>query len=169
MGAQPIPVEAVVKKLREDYRTVQLTGKKIYSADFSGQDLSRLKLRGSLFYNCNFDRADLTETDCIGSEFFGSSFVDSICYRTNFADAKLAGTNFQPRDCFGMIVSLNCKTFDGMRVSPLWFLGFLTFATLMNPVRFGTKDENLVDKLIAEVFGAERYVKLQAMFGRRDY
>jgi len=157
------------EKYKKDYRAVNLSNQKIYSKDFSGQDLSKLKMRNSLFYQCNFSNADLTETDCSGSEFFGSSFVDAICYRTNFADAKLAGADFRPKDCFGITLTMTCKTFDEMKVSPLWWLGLATFLTMMKPVKVGAKDEDLVDKLIGGVFGAERYVKLRALFSKREF
>jgi uncharacterized protein YjbI with pentapeptide repeats len=156
-----------VSKLKSDYRDVDLSRKRMYNANFAGQDLSKLRLRQSLFYNCNFDGANLSETDCEGSEFFGSSFREAVLYRTNFKDAKLAGTVFEPKDCFGMTVTLQCKTFDQMKVSQLWWFGFLFFATMMKPDRFPVQEE-LLDKLIAMI-GAERYVKLRNLFAKREY
>lgn len=153
--------------LKQDYRTVDLCRKKLYNVNFSGQNLSKLKMRQSLFMGCNFDKADLTETDCEGSEFLGSSFKESILYRTNFRDAKLAGTIFEPRDCYGMTISLTCATFREMKVSQIWWLGFVFFSTLMRPYQ-GPIHEDLVEKLIGGVLGAERYVKLHALFGKRE-
>jgi hypothetical protein len=149
-------------------RTEDLSKKRFYNRDFSGLDLSRLKLRHSVFYNCNFNSSNLSETDCEGSEFFGSTFIDSVCYRTNFKDAKLAGTTFAPKDCMGMTVTMQCQTFDGMKVSPLWFLCWLLMATMMVPGDgvFG-KGSELVDKLI-NVIGTERYLKLRGLFGKRN-
>jgi Pentapeptide repeats (8 copies) len=152
--------------LKQDFRSIDLCRKKHYNVDFSGQDLSKLKLRQSVFFCCNFDGADLTEADCEGSDFCSSTFRRTICYRTNFKDAKLSNTLFDPKDCFGMTVTLQCKTFEGMQPSQIWWYGFLFFLTMMRPLP-GPVKEPLVDNLIAMI-GAERYVNLKAMFQKRD-
>jgi uncharacterized protein YjbI with pentapeptide repeats len=140
---------------------------RFYSTDFSGQDLRRAQMRSSVFYNCKFDNADMTEADCTGSEFTGSSFEQTNCYRTNFRDAALAGTHFNPKDCMGMTITLSCKTFKGMKVGALWFYAYLLFATMMHP--FGTETSStLVDKVI-DAIGTDRWVKLKALFGKREF
>ena len=106
-----------------DYRKMDLCRKRFYSVDFSDLDLSDLKMKYSLMHNCCFDRANMSNTDCEGSEFFGSTFRDTTCYRTNFKDAKLANTVFQPKDAFGITLTLHCKTFENMRVPQIWFYG----------------------------------------------
>lgn len=124
-------------------------------------------MRNSLFMNCNFNEADMSEADCTGSDFQGSSFEGTKCYRTNFRDAVLAGTKFNPKDCFGMTISLSCKTFKGMRVGALWFYAWLLFATFMRP--YGSEESpGLVDKVI-EAIGGDRWVKLKAIFGKREF
>ena len=147
-------------------RAEDLSRKKFYGRDFSSLDLSRLKLRQSVFYGCNFNYADMSETDCEGSEFFNSTFIDTICYRTNFKDAKLAGTTFAPKDAMGITLTMQCHTFDGMKVSPLWFLCWLLMGTMMKPGD-GPLGNDLVDKVISAI-GAERYVKLRGLFGKRN-
>jgi hypothetical protein len=93
--------------------------------------------------------------------------VDTICYRTNFADARLTNVDFRPKDCFGITLTMCCKTFDGMKVSPLWWLGLATFLTMTHPIK-GASNEDLNEKLIGGVFGAERYAKLRSLFGKRE-
>jgi uncharacterized protein YjbI with pentapeptide repeats len=144
----------------------KLSRQKFYNADFSDMDLSRRKLRQSLFYQCKFDRANMSEADCEGSDFFGSSFVDTVCYRTNFKDAKLANTKFLPKDAFGITLTMQCKTFDGMHVSQNYFYAWLIFATMMKPDKFPVQ-EDLLNSLVVAI-GPERYVKLKALFTKRE-
>ncbi len=160
---------------KQDYRAVDLSKQRFYGEDFGGQNLSRLKLRGSLFNCCSFDNADMSETDCEGAEFFGSTFRDTVCYRTNFANAKLAGTTFEPKDCMGMTLTLSCHTFEGMRVSRIWFLCWLLLGTMMKPMKMASADspllrpidEDLLNGLIGAIGGGQ-YVKLRALFSKRD-
>ncbi len=144
---------------------MDLSRQRFYSRDFSGQDLRKVSMRGSLFSSCNFDSADLSEADCTGSDFQGSSFDQTTCYRTNFKDATLAGTRFNPKDCFGMTLTLQCKTFQGMKVGALWFYAWLLFATMMHP--FGDTSD-MVDRVVTAI-GPERWVKLKALFGKRQF
>lgn len=157
---------SATQQVRLSLGTIDMCRQKFYSQDFSGLDLTNKKMRQSMFMNCKFDGANLTEADCEGSDFFGSSFRETICYRTNFKDAKLAGTLFEPKDCFGMTITMQCQTFDGMRVSPIWLYGWLIFATMMRPVKMPA-GEDLMNGVIAAI-GAERYVKLRSMFTKRD-
>jgi hypothetical protein len=144
---------------------LELNRQKIYNRDFSGQDLSHSRLKNSLFHNCNFDRANLTEADCEGSEFYGSTFRDTICYRTNFKDAKLAMTVFEPKDCFGMTMTMACKTYDGMKISPIWWHAWLMFMLMMQPS--GKESIDLKNNIIS-LLGQEKYLKLKQMFSKRE-
>lgn len=153
-------------ELKKDFRGRDLSRQKFYSQDFSQQDLSGLKMRSSLFHHCNFDGADLTESDCEGSEFFLSTFRDSKMYRTNMKDAKLAQTVFEPRDCFGMTLTLQCKTFDKMKVSPMWWYIFLCFGSLM--IAGSVKENDELQNRLVQAIGPERYVKLRTMLVKRE-
>jgi uncharacterized protein YjbI with pentapeptide repeats len=151
---------------KKDYRGRDLSRQKFYGVDYSGQDLSRMRMRQSLFHRCNFDNADMTETDCEGSEFFGSTFRDTVMYRTNCRDAKLAATVFEPKDCFGITLTMQCKTFDKMKVSPMWWYTFLMFGSLMLPGSVADQEE-LQNRLI-QAIGTERYVKLRTLLAKRE-
>lgn len=144
-----------------------LCRRKFYSRDFTGAKLYKKRMRQSLFYRCIFDDADMTEADCEGSEFTGSTFRRTNCYRTNFKDAKLGATLFEPKDCFGMTVTLQCKTFEQMKVSPLWWNIWLMLATMMHPVQPLAPGPLMEEKLIAFI-GAEKYVKLRSMLKGRE-
>jgi uncharacterized protein YjbI with pentapeptide repeats len=143
-----------------------LSGQRFERKDFSGQDLRRFNLSKAVFHFCNFDKANLSEVDCSGSDFMGSTFRDTTCYRTNFKDCKLAGVVFEPKDAYGVTFSFTCETFTGMRISQLWFYSWLMMAAAMVPIEPPT-ELTLTDKLIAMI-GAERYVRLKALFARRE-
>lgn len=143
-----------------------LARQKFKGTDFSGQDLSHQDLSHSTFEFCNFDRANLTEANCEWSSFVGSSFRDTLCYRTNFKDAKLGATKFYPKDAFQCTLTMDCKTFENAEMGQLWWYAFLMFAASTNPASAPVK-EDLKGKLIA-LIGAERYVKLKQLLGRRN-
>lgn len=147
---------------------MSFAGKKFNSYDFSGKDWRGFDFSKAQFVCCNFDKANMSEVDCTGSDFTGSSFKDTICYRTNFKDCKLAGIVFEPKDAYGVTFSFTCETFRGTRISPLWYFSWLLMAAEMTPMEV-VKDDglSLTDKVIA-VIGAERYVRLKALFLRRE-
>lgn len=141
-----------------------LSGKKFYNRSFKGMNLAKKKMRGSLFFQCCFDDADLSESDGTGSDFTCSTFRNTNLYCTNWMNAKLSGIVFEPKDAFGITWTMACKTFDGMRVSPLWSMAWLYFFTIMKPQG---QAADMVDKVIAAI-GAERYAKLTALFSKRQ-
>jgi uncharacterized protein YjbI with pentapeptide repeats len=153
-------------ELKQDYRGKDLSRQKLYGTDFSGQNLSRLRMRQSLYHRCNFDNADMTETDCEGSEFFGSTFRDTIMYRTNCKDAKLAGTVFEPKDAFGITLTMQCKTFDKMKVSPQWWYIYAMFGCLMLPG--SVKEQEELQNRLIQMIGPERYVRLRTLLAKRE-
>jgi hypothetical protein len=144
-----------------------LVGGRYEKEDFAGNDFRGQPLAGMVFHQCNFDGCNFTDVDCTGTDFSGSSFRKAICTRTNFRNAKLANTVFEPADCYGMTLTMDCKTFENMRVSQLWWYGWLLFGTMMIPA-VGPVPGNLRDVLIGAI-GAERFVKLRDLFTRREY
>lgn len=135
--------------------------------DYSGKDLSgdKAKLNNSTFICCNFNNTNLRYTDCSNSKFYGCTFIGTDCNHTNFANS-IIGSVFKPKDALGMIVSLECKTFRGMRVSPLWWYCFQQFSLLMDveKEKDGTDPK---DKLI-QALGIQRYLALKNMFRERE-
>lgn len=135
--------------------------------DFSGKDFRGESLSGAVYHQCSFDGANLSEVDCSYSDFSGSTFRNTNCYRTNFAHSKLAATVFEPSDCYGMTMTFECKTFENMRISQLYWYSWLMFAASMVPASGPVKDD-IKSLLIGGVIGAERYIKLRDLFRRRD-
>jgi len=139
---------------------------RIEGANFSDQNFRSADLSGKEFVNCNFDRADLSMADCSRSSFVGCTFRKSICYRTNFMNSSLGATVFEPVDCMGMTVTLECRTFQNMQVSQQWALCWLYLFTFMLPSNDGPV-KNIRD-LVIGIIGAERFVKIKYLFARRD-
>jgi hypothetical protein len=134
--------------------------------NFSGRDMAGKKMDHSLFIRCCFDRSNMSNAEAEWSSFDYSSFKETKLSYTSFKESSLTGTIFEPSDAYGMTLTLQCKTFQGIRISQLWFLCWLLFGSMMTAAKYPV-DEPWNDKLIA-LIGAERYVKLKALFCRRE-
>jgi hypothetical protein len=145
-----------------------LSHSKFEKADFSGQDLRGVPMDHSFFICCNFDRANMNGVDCEHTNFSGSTFRDTDLGGANWKDCNLVGILFLPKDCYGITLTLQCQTFRGVRISQLWFFCWCIFASMMIAEPYPIISEpSWNDKLIA-LIGAERYLKLKALFARRE-
>lgn len=142
----------------------QLDHKTFFNKSFAGQDLSKQNLSHSTFICCDFDNADLSDADCSSASFSGCTMRKTKCTRTNFANAEL-GCVFHPSDCYGMTLTMSCKTFIGMKISKQWWFGWLYFAMQMVPELERGRD--LRDNLKAMI-GIDRYARLKEMFRTRQ-
>lgn len=136
-----------------------------FREDFSGQDLSGKDLSSTEFVACNFTKADLSNADCSNCDFTASILKDTKCTNTNFSHSCLA-CMFHPSDCFGMTLTLDCRTFSRMNISLKWWFSFLYFAMQMVPEK--EKGIDLRDKLKQEVIGSQRFERLQTLFKNRQ-
>lgn len=118
-------VEAVAVALNE--QDVRNSRNKKYPrhTDFSGMKLERADFRGATLVQCNFDNADCKYANFEGANCYGASFVHTNMHRANIANATFERSDFRPRDCFGMTMTLNCHTYNYMKVDheimKLWF------------------------------------------------
>jgi uncharacterized protein YjbI with pentapeptide repeats len=140
---------------------LDLSNQKFFRRDFSGQDLRDASMHHSQFVCCNFDKADMTGVDASHSAFVGGTMRRTKCTHTNFAHSKLT-TIFEPDDCLGMTITLECSTFRGITISDRWWDCWLYFAVMMTP--------NKVDRreAVKAVIGEETYNRLDALFKRRQ-
>lgn len=146
--------------------TEVLTGKKFSFVSFVGQDLSKQDLSHSQFIHCDFTDCNLEEADCSWSMFNGSNFTGAILRYTNFARSNLNDIKFYPKDAYGVIFSLECKTFKDMHISRNWWYGYIYFALTMDPERENGKDPR--DGVIVSM-GSDRYRRLCAMYQNRGF
>jgi len=136
-------------------------GAKLYKHDFSGQDLSYTDFRSASLIECNFNNADLSYANFEAANCRDAYFVGTKLYRTNFKDAALAGSRFEPKDAFGMTITLACETVDGMKIGKLWW-----FIWIMMALRMQLPEPEL-ELGIINAIGKERYVGLRQLFERR--
>ncbi len=151
-------------------RTTEKEGKvfinrKFYDTDFSSRDLTHADFRGSTVVSCNFDNADLSYANFEGANCYRSSFRQSKLYHTSFKDAVLAETKMDPRDMFGMTVSVSCDTFDRIELGPIWLASWIFLPTL-GELQPGLKDE--LQSVLKKMLGEERFKALERIFANRQ-
>ena len=139
--------------------------KRFYDQSFERQELVHADFRGATLANCNFDHADLSYASFEGANCYGSSFRQTRLYRTNFKDAVLAETIMDPRDMFGLTLTLTCDTFDRAKLSGIWPVAWLYMITLAEmPKELHEK----VIALLVDHIGEERYKGLEKAFRERS-
>lgn len=132
-------------------------GLQFYDQDFSNQDLSRADFRRATLFNCKFDSSDLSYANFGEANLYMSSFVGSKLYHTDFKDAVLAGCVLDPRDMMGMTITMDCNTFDKLRLSTkgAYSLLFLMCTMDLDPA---------MKKKLADILGAERIQSYEKVF-----
>ena len=136
---------------------------KFFGSDFSGQDLNHSDFRCCTVVDCNFSNADLSYANFEGANCRGANFTGTRCYRTNFKDAALAGSIFEPKDVFGMTITMSCETVDGAKVSRMWW-----YIWLMMAMRMKAPDEEAKIRLV-QAIEPERYAGLRRLFDTREF
>ena len=150
--------EVVAKAVSEGkkFRNLRLAG-----ASFKGMNLKNADFRNASLPGADFSDCDLTYANFEGANCFACNFQGAKCYRTNFKDANLSDTNMECTDLYGATITLECKSFMGMKPKPGWWYGWIFYALLMQPPSAAVRD-----KLI-EFMGTERYEVLRSQYVRR--
>lgn len=137
-------------------------GLKLYEADFSGMDLSKADFRGASCPYANFENCNCRMINAEGGNFTMSKWTGADLHRANFKDATLCDADMRGvKDFFGITLSMDCKTWKGLKLDPGAYYGFLFYGFLMEP-----PTEEVKDKLIT-FFGAERYTTLRDLYANR--
>jgi len=160
-----LPPVKVDGKKNNDKATKVFINRKFYDEDFSNRDLTHADFRGATLVNCNFDNSDLSYANFESANCYRSSFRQSKCYHTSFKDAVLAETKLDPRDMFGMTISVSCDTFDRIELGNIWLAAWAFLPTLGDlPKEKREMFQNLVKGLIGE----ERLKALEKIFANRQ-
>ena len=138
--------------------------RKFFDTDFSGQDLTHADFRGCTLVNCNFDNSNLRYATFEGANCMGSSFRQASLYHTNFKDAILQKAILDPRDAFGMTLSIACDTFDKAELGKIWLAGWL-YLPLLAQLPEGTKEK--LEAILVDLIGEERLKGLERHFADR--
>jgi len=144
--------------------------RKYYDADFSDRDLTHADFRGATLVGCNFDNANLSYANFEGANCYRSSFRQSRLYRTSFKDAVIAETIMDPRDMFGMAITVSCDTWDRMKIGKMWFASWLFLASL-GELPPGMNGEDMKQELFGvlnKLIGEERVKQLERHFAERQ-
>lgn len=150
-------LESIIKKNGCKFR-----GMSLHQADFSGMNLERADFRGARLPYANFSGANLRFADFEGAECFAANFTKTNLHRANFKDANLSEADFTELvDAFGITMTMECRSFMGLKMSQGWWYGFIFYALLMKaPV------QEDADRLAA-FMGKERYEVLRNQYAAR--
>jgi len=151
--------------LRNGKQEKVFQNRKFYDKDFSSQDLTHADFRGCTLVSCSFDNSDLSYASFDGANCYRSTFRQSKLYHTDFRNAVLAETLMDPRDMFGMTISVSCDTFDKIKLGKIWLAAWLYLPMLADlPVETRNKIEDVLNDLI----GPERVKGLERHFSQRQ-
>lgn len=153
--------QEIVRQILDGPRPYKFRGLKLSNVDFSGLDLHGADFRQTSAPFCKFRKANLRFANCESANFYGCDFTDADMHRINLKDATLSDCIMEPADLFGATITLECRSFQGMKVSPGWWYGWLFYGLLMKP-----PSQDMEDKLIG-LLGVERYQVLRDQYVRR--
>jgi hypothetical protein len=141
----------------KDFKRLMLPG-----ADFHGRDLKHADFRGASVISANFRDCDLKFANFEGANLYGSDFTGANLHRANLKDANTSCTVMHVKDLYGVTITLECKSFQGMKLYPGWWFGWIFYALLME-----APSEEWEAKLIT-FLGPERYSVLRSQYARRQ-
>lgn len=138
--------------------------RKFYDVSFANRDLTHADFRGCTLVSCCFDNSDLSYATFEGANCYRSTFVQSKLYHTSFKDCVLAEATLDPRDMFGMTVSVSCDTFDKIKLGKVWLAAWL-YLPMLADLPEGTKEK--IQSVLEDLIGAERVKGLERHFSNR--
>jgi len=153
--------QQMVDQILAGDRPYRFRGLKLSNFDFNGMDLHNADFRNASVPYANFSKANLRFANFENANCYGANFDQADCHRINFKDATLSDTIMTASDLFGATITLECRSFQGMQLSPGWWYGWLFYGLLAKPP---SKDAE--EKLIA-CLGVERYSVLRDQYSRR--
>jgi hypothetical protein len=139
--------------------------KKFYDRDFSNQDLTHADFRGCTLVSCNFDHSDLSYATFEGANCYRSSFNFSRLYHTSFKDAVTAEVSMDPREMFGLTLSVSCDAFDKLKIGKMWLAAWL-FLPLLAQLPDGMDVK--IRGVLVELIGEERLKGMERHFADRQ-
>jgi uncharacterized protein YjbI with pentapeptide repeats len=135
---------------------------KLPNIDFSGHNLQGADFRGAAVPYCNFSRCNLKFANFENANCYGTQFEDADLHRANFKDAQMSDSSIgMAKDLYGVTFTLECKSFQGIKIDSGWWYGWLFYGLLMKP-----PSQEAEDKLI-QMMGIERYSVLRDQYARR--
>lgn len=151
-------IEDICKNRRKNFR-----GMKLHGVDFTGQDLEKADFRSAACHYAKFDNTNCRYANFEGAGLMFTKWDGANCHRTNFKDASLCDADMTGvTDFFGATFTMECRSWQGLKVDPGQWYGFLFYGLLMKP-----PTEEAKEKLML-FFGEERYNTLKNLYAGRQ-
>lgn len=151
------------EQLEEICRTTKkFKGLKLHGADFSGMDLEKADFRSASCPYANFSNTNCRMINAEGANFMMTTWKGSDLHRANLKDAQLCEADLRGvKDFFGVTITLECRTWKGVKLDPGFWYGWLYYGLLMEPP---TQEDG--DKLRV-CLGPEHYKVLHDLYATR--
>lgn len=130
--------------------------KKLRGKNFSKRNLANADFRGAELIEAIFDDCDLTCAKFNGANCWGASFKRAKCYKANFTQTITTHADFDAADMRAVTLTLNCDTFENVKLSKKW-LGGLLFLIAIADIPVETQ------KQIAAIIGEEEFKRWQTI------
>lgn len=149
-------IEEIVKA-RKSFR-----GLKMYGADFSGLDLEKADFRSASVPYANFSGTNCRFVNFEGANLTLTKWDEADLHRANMKDAILCDADMtKVKDFFGITLTMDCKTWKGLKLSPGFWWGFLFYGLLMEPPSTDARDR------LTAAMGPEIYTTLKNLYANR--
>ena len=138
-------------------------GLKFPGADFSGMDLEKADFRSASCPYANFENTNCKMINAEGGNFTMSRWSGSNLHRANFKDAILCEADWRGvKDFFGITLTMECRTWKGLKLDLGFWLGFLFYGKLMEAP---TKEW---EEKLEVFFGPQHYKVLHDLYIQRQ-
>jgi hypothetical protein len=138
-------------------------GLKLHGADFTGMNLEKADFRSASCPYAVFKDTNCKFINAEGANFTCTSWGGSNIHRGNFKDAILCDADWRGvKDMFGITMTMECRTWQGLKLDPGFYYGFLFYGMLMEP-----PSEEIKDKLIT-FFGVDHFKTLHKLYANRQ-
>lgn len=153
--------QEAVRGIMEGPKPYKFRSLKLSMVDFSGLDLEHADFRNASVPYANFSKCKLRYANFENANCFGANFDQADLHRANFKDAVLSDAIMTASDMFGVTLTMECRSFQGMRLAPGHWWGFLFYGLLMKP------PSPEAEEALIKAMGVERYTVLREQYVRR--
>lgn len=140
---------------KKSFRGMKLSGAVFDNLDLRGADFRNASVPFASFKNTNLKYANFEGSNCCGADF-----TDSNLHRANFKDANTSNAKWYAKDLYGVTLTLECRSFQGLELDSGWWWGWIMYALLMKPPSDDARDRLIV------AMGPERYRVLREQYLR---
>src|SRR6266446_7008663 len=109
-------------------------GMKLHGANFSGLDLEKAYFRSASCPYANFEDTNCKMINAEGANFTLTKWRGSNLHRANLKDAIMSDSDLRGvKDFFGVTITMECRTWMGVKLDPGFWFGWIYYALLMEP------------------------------------